>query len=90
MQGHGLGPVNRHATTRMFGESIRFTGCSMWKHTPFVRYSKRFSPSQELLNTHEDFLSRLSKPLGTVLCLPTATRVASTAATRSPRNCIPN
>ena len=24
------------------------------------------------------------------MCLPTATRVASTAATRSPRNCIPN
>ena len=69
-------------------------GSTVNRSSPFVRYSRLFSHSQELLNTHEDFLSRLSpysKPPGPgTVCLPTATRVASTAATRSPRNCIPN
>ena len=73
-----------------FGLQAAQCGSTVNRSSPFVRYSRLFSHSQELLNTHEDFLSRLSKPLGTVLCLPTATRVASTAATRSPRNCIPN
>ena len=73
-----------------------------WKHSepssPFVRYSRLFSHSQENTGTPQHTRgfplkaeSSNSKPPGPgTMCLPTATRVASTAATRSPRNCIPN
>ena len=87
-------PALVNTTRSVYNLQAAQCGSTVNRSSPFVRYSRLFSHSQELLNTHEDFLSRLSpysKPSGPgTVCLPTATRVASTAATRSPRNCIPN
>jgi len=54
--------------------NVESCGSTVNRSSPFVRYSRLFSHSQELLNTHEDFLSRLSpysKPPGPgTVCLP--------------------
>ena len=44
-------------------------GSTVNRSSPFVRYSRLFSHSQELLNTHEDFLSRLSPVTPSLLAL---------------------
>lgn len=71
------GSALRHPSPRQhnaFGLQAAQCGSTVNRSSPFVRYSRLFSHSQELLNTHEDFLSRLSpysKPPGPgTVCLP--------------------
>ena len=67
-------PALVNTTRSVYNLQAAQCGSTVNRSSPFVRYSRLFSHSQELLNTHEDFLSRLSpysKPPGPgTVCLP--------------------